>query len=149
MNADYDGNINFNPFYFKERKKAVYGCNSETHYHPTGNNIMSTGAHETGHILEKALIDKRLGGEQPIGNVFWNTGDEAKKIVKQACKNVKKTPHGKKKRNIDLIREISGYANKGGNSECLAEAVADFILNGDKAAPLSREIWKLLKGELV
>ena len=88
MNADYDGNINFNPFYFKERKKAVYGCNSETHYHPTGNNIMSTGAHETGHILEKALIDKRLGGEQPIGNVFWNTGDEAKKIVKQACKNV-------------------------------------------------------------
>lgn len=43
--------------------------------------------------------------------------------------------------------EISGYA-KTNDSECLAEAVADYILNKDKAAPLSKEIWKILKKEL-
>ncbi|MBQ7744930.1 MAG: phage minor capsid protein [Ruminococcus sp.] len=148
MCADYDGNINFNPLCFKERQKAVKSCTSDTHYHPTGNNIMSTGAHETGHILEKALIDKNLGGEQPIGNVFWNSGDEAKKIVKQAVKNTKKLPECKRKRKRELIEEISGYAWDKGNSECLAEAVADYTLNGGKAAPLSKEIWKLLKEEL-
>ena len=149
MNADYDGNINFNPFYFKERKKAVYGCKSETHYHPTGNNVMSTGAHECGHILEKALIDKGLGGEQPIGNVFWNSGEQAKRIVKQAVKNTKKLPECKGIRRRELIKEISGYAWDKGDSECLAEAIADYILNGEKAAPLSKEIWKLLKKELI
>lgn len=148
MNASYDGIISFNSSCFTERKKAIFACSSPSHYHPTGNNIISTGAHETGHILEKALIDKSLGGEQPVGSLFWKSGEQAKEIVKQACKNAKKTQQGKKKRNVDLIREISGYADKGGNSECLAEAVADYVLNKNKAAPLSKEIWKILKLEL-
>ena len=43
--------------------------------------------------------------------------------------------------------EISKYALWNLN-ETLAEAVADYVANGENAALLSREIWKVLKKEL-
>ena len=144
MSATYDGIINFNPIYYKEREKAVYASRS-TGFHPKGNNVVSTGSHEMGHILEKAIIDKSGGGA--FGKIAWADCTYAKAILKDAQKSAKKTAAGKGKRNAELVSEISGYA-KTNASECLAEAVADYILNGDNAAVLSREIWKILKGEL-
>lgn len=144
MNAGYEGDINFNPFYYTDRKVAVKASQS-TGYHPKGNNTVSTGSHEAGHILEKALIDK--DGGSAFGVIAWSECMYAKSVVKDAQKAAKKTPEGKGKRNYDLMHEISGYANTNA-SECLAEAVADYTLNGENAAILSREIWKILKGEL-
>lgn len=44
-----------------------------------------------------------------------------------------------------LINEISKYADYSA-SECLAEALADYYVNGKTATKLSHEIVKLLKG---
>lgn len=144
MCANYSGEINFNPVYYADRKKAVYASQS-TGFHPKGNNVVSSASHEAGHILEKALIDKN--GSSPFGLIAWSDCTYAKAVVSDACKAAKKTAEGKGKRNAQLKGEISGYA-KTNDSECLAEAVADYTLNGANAATLSKEIWKILKGEL-
>lgn len=146
MCADYNGQICFNSTYYKTRENAIKASESAFHFHPTGNNVVSTGAHEMGHILEKALIDKPYG-ESLAGALSWSDCTYAKVIVREACKAAKKLPECKKKLNSSLKSEISGYA-KTNASECMAEAVADYVLNGDKAAPLSKEIWKILKKEL-
>ena len=146
MSAGYEGDINFNPVYYKTREKAVSASISKTHFHPTGNNVLSTGSHETGHILEKALIDK-IADNPTMGKLLWADKNIAKSIVSDAVSNAKKLPDGKGKLKSKLIGEISEYA-RSDSSECLAEAVADYILNGEKSAMLSKEIWKLLKKEL-
>ncbi len=145
MCAGYDGTINFNPSYYADRKKAVFASQS-TGFHPKGNNVISTGSHEAGHILEKALIDKNTGGDI-MGKIAWRDCTYAKAVVSDACKAAKKTPAGKGKRNRELIGDISGYA-KTNSSETVAEAVADYIINGENASILSRMIWEILKKEL-
>lgn len=74
----------------------------------------------------------------------WNKCTEAKSIVSQACKNVKKTEYGRGKKNADLIRDVSRYANENA-SETLAESFADWYTNKDNASPLAKEIVKLTK----
>lgn len=78
-----------------------------------------------------------------IKTYYWNNCIEAKKIVSQAVKNVKKTPfgkdeNGKAKKKTDLIKSISSYATES-NSETMAEAFADVYANGTEANPLSIE----------
>lgn len=145
MCAQYNGTINFNPHYYKTRESAVNASTSSTGFHPKGNNVTSTGSHEMGHILEKALIDKDKDIFFP--GAAWSDCTCAKKVVSEACKAAKKTAQGKGKLNSALKREVSGYATQDA-SECLAEAVADYTLNGSDAAILSQEIWKILKREL-
>ena len=72
----------------------------------------------------------------------WNDCTEAKRIVSQACKNVKKTASGKGKQNAELISSISKYAQSN-PSETMAEAFADVYANGNNAKPLSKEIKRL------
>lgn len=151
MCAGYDGGINFNPVYYKTRKTALWNHGigegiSQGDFHPKGNNCFGSGAHESGHILEKALIDK-VSSESVIGQISWNNCTYAKALVSDACKNAKKLPECKGMLNSQLKGAISCYA-KTNDSECLAEAVCDVALNGEDAAPLSKEIWKLLKREL-
>lgn len=143
MCAGYGGDINFNPAYYISRSKAVSASQS-TGFHPKGNNVISTGAHEAGHLLEKALIDKEAG---VAGKIFWREGTFAKAVVSEACKAAKKTLAGKGKTNGVLKKQVSGYATTN-DSECLAEAVADYVLNGKKASILSKKIWEILKREL-
>lgn len=148
MCATYSGEINFNPGYYTSRQ-VVLDAHRPTSFHPKGNSPYGSGCHEAGHILEKALIDQANGGYTfSFGVLSWNDCTYAKSVVSDACKEVKKLPEGKGKVNSQLKREISGYAYDGGPSECMAEAVCDYALNGEKAAPLSREIWKILKKEL-
>lgn len=146
MSASYKGRIDFNPSYYMTRANAVAASQS-TGFHPKGNNVISTGAHEAGHLLETALIEKRSPNADLTGLIEWTNCTQAKVVVSQACKNAKKLPDGKGLRNVELKGGISGYAKKD-DSECLAEAVSDYILNGENAAPLSRCIWDILKNEL-
>lgn len=150
MCAGYDGDINFNPGYYQTRQSVinVHG-DGTSHLHPKGNNAFGSGCHEAGHILEKALIDKSSDGQSLLGKSSWRDCTYAKAIVSDACKTVKKLPECKGMSFTQLKRAISEYAAPPYSvSECLAEAVCDYALNGEEAAPLSREIWKLLKKEL-
>ena len=69
----------------------------------------------------------------------------ARKVVQDAYSRAKLTVEGKNILQMKL--EISRYANEN-VSECIAEAVSDYIANGENAALLSKEIWKRLKEEL-
>lgn len=144
MCAGYDGDINFNPNYFVTREKAL-AAHINTSFHPKGNNIFGSGCHEAGHLLEKALILKN--SNSMLGVIQWNDCTFAKSIVSDACKLAKKLPECKGMLNSQLKGAISGYA-KTNASECLAEAVCDYSLNGDNASPLSKIIWDILKKEL-
>lgn len=151
MCAGYDGSISFNPSFYQTRKTALFNHGigegtSPSGLHPKGNNCLGSGSHESGHILEKALIDK-VGGENALGQLSWNDCTYAKAVVSDACKQAKKLPECKGMRNSELKGAISQYA-KSNDSECLAEAVCDYTLNCEDAAPLSKIIWEILKKEL-
>lgn len=144
------GKLNFNPHYFADDKKLVEACKqySESRWWTKNTTPAGIGAHECGHAVEELLINKNSMYEYDWQRVdVWNKCVEAKKIVSQACKNVKKTEYGKGKRNADLIGSISRYANENA-SETMAEAFADVFNNGKEANPLSLEIKKLTKEQL-
>lgn len=148
MCASYNGTINFNPSYYKDRQSAVNASRSTSGFHPKGNNVVSTASHEMGHLLERTLIEqKNTGASDLIGKLEWRNCTQAKFVVSEACKAAKKTIDGKGLRNSELKKGVSRYATTD-DSECLAEAVADYIINRDKASVLSRMIWNVLKREL-
>lgn len=144
MSSSYDGEMKFNMFDYRDRASAVSASQYEGIHR--GSSVFSVGSHEAGHILEKALIDADLG-EGYEGRLAWKGCTYAKKVVSDACKAAKKTAEGKGFVNDELIGQISEYA-QGSESECLAEAVADYITNGENSAILSKKVWEILKKEL-
>ena len=157
MGAIYEGWINFDTNYFSSYAALGRDIANDVHYghHPKNTTIFGIAAHEMGHILERALILKNGGGIPEWDNCIY-----AEKIVQEATKIVQSTPEGKRritnyKGEVSLQkipvtmlkRRISAYATEN-YSECLAEAVCDYITNGENAQPLSKEIWRLLKEEL-
>ena len=148
MCATYNGTINFNPLYYKDYNtlKENMEQGDTTGFHPKNTGIIECGSHEMGHILERALIEKVYIAENDK-ILAWSKCEQAKILVSNACKNVKKLKEGKGLKNNQLISQISMYAEQD-KSECLAEAVADYIANKENASILSKEIWKLLKEEL-
>lgn len=114
---------------------------------PQNATFETVGAHEAGHCVEMAIIEaKEKPGQATIK--AWNDCKYAKKIVKQACRNVRTTPYGKGKRNRDLMVGISGQAGHLDHSEAFADAFADLQTNRKKANPLSKEIVRLAREEL-
>ena len=144
MCAQYNGTINYNPNVFATRSDAL-AEHPTTKQYIKNNNIVASGAHEAGHVLEIALVEK--DSNIVLKKLAWVDCTKAKEVVGEACKTAKKTPEGNGKLNAELKREISGYATQDA-SECMAEAVSDYITNGNDAAILSKEIWKILKREL-
>lgn len=139
------GEIKFNPYYFSDNKKLLGDCKrmSESRFWVQNASPESIGAHECGHAVEWMMIEKNgsyLYDWQRVD--VWNKCTEAKQIVSQACKNIKKTPYGKGKKNFELINGISRYSNETA-SETMAEAFADICANGSGANPLSVEIKRL------
>lgn len=148
MCTTFSGQICFNPSYYDDYDKAfnaMFQSASQSGFHPKGNNLFSTGSHEAGHILELALNKKAMGGS---ANPFaWSKCTYAQEVISEASKSAKKTAEGKGKKIAELIGDVSGYA-KANRSEALAECVADYVINGENASLLSREVWKILKREL-
>lgn len=142
MNATYVGDINFNPV-MHATKSAVSQTYRPTSFHPKNNNALGSAAHEAGHLLERALIDKYKGSVMDWRDCTYGT-----KVVDAAISSMRRAdPALTKLSKSELMGTISGYAKTDG-SECLAEAVCDYILNGEDAALLSQEIWEILKKEL-
>lgn len=144
--------INFNPKYYDNPnviRDACLRC-SDSGWWVKNASPKSIGSHETAHGIEWLLIELNetdYGDGLSIISRYnrreaWSKCTEAKKIVSEACKNIKKTPYGKDKIFRDLKQAISEYANTN-PSETLAEAFADVTANGDNANPLSLEIKRL------
>lgn len=137
--------ILFNPFYFSDNKKLAEICQQQRKigFWPGNSSLQSVGVHESAHALEWVLDSLNPSNEYDFQKVMaYRDCLEAKEIVSQACKNIKKTEYGKGKRNNELIQSISTYAYDN-ESDTLAEAFADCYANGDNANPLSKEIRKL------
>lgn len=138
--------ITFNPHYFSNNTKLVEGCKrmSASRFWIPNASPESIGAHESAHAIEWMMLQKNSGAYQYDWRRIdaWNKCTEAKKLVSQACKNIKKTPYGKGKKNAELIGGISRYGQESA-SETMAEAFADVYANGEKANPLSIEIKRL------
>lgn len=136
----FNGRLSFNPYYYEEdwwvSESSTSRYTKDTSKH---NAVYSNGSHEAGHLLEVALIKKNKGS-----SFDWSGCTFAKQVCSEALKNAKKQT-GKKY--DDLIYAVSDYA-KADRSECMAECVADYMLNGENASILSREVWKILKREL-
>lgn len=105
MYASYDGAISFKPIYYKGRESAVYAL-PPAGFRPKGNNVMSTGVHEMGHILEKAMIDKNGGGA--IGVVQWADCTYAKAVVKDAQEVTNKLLKARASGTQNLLRNYQG-----------------------------------------
>ncbi len=137
--------ITFNPAQFGADKKILESCKKYSGSHWWVNNCSPAciGVHECAHSLEDIIIHANQLYQFDFQRVMaWNDCTEAKKIVSQACKNIKKTPYGKGKKNAELISSISRYASDTA-SETMAEAFADIYANGKNANPLSIEIKRL------
>jgi hypothetical protein len=153
-NASYNGAITLANYFYS---KSTYGLDATyqqtlfNKFHPAGTKKIDIATHESGHILETALIHKYLSGSTYADKLAranaWNNCTMASKVVHEAVTNLKKTPTGKGKLTNDFIRDVSKYATKN-RSETLAECVADYSRNGANAKPLSVEVWKILKREL-
>ena len=144
------GKISFNPHYFSDEKKLISDCErmSKSRWWVPNSSPASIGAHETGHAVEWLMIKSNKSYMYEWQRIdAWNKCTEAKGVVSQACKNIKKTEYGKGKRNAELISGISRYGQENA-SETMAEAFADIYANGEKANPLSLEIMRLTKEKL-
>jgi hypothetical protein len=141
--------ITFNPFYFADANKIKDLCKKyDGGFWVRNVSPSSIGVHETAHAIEWELIQMNSTYMYDWQRIdAWNKCSEAKQIVSQACKNIKKTPYGKGKKNAELIESISRYAHDS-PSETMAEAFADVFANGTSASPLSVEIRKLTKEQL-
>lgn len=148
--ASYYGMVQLNPDKYTSRDvvERSYQSDLMSKWHPAGTTADSIPVHEAGHILERALIDKNLGHQSYAFMVnAWNKHSEATRVIGEACKVLKRTPEGRGLKNNDFVARVSGYAREN-RSETLAECVADYHANRENAAPLSREVWKILKREL-
>ncbi len=154
--ASYSGVIALGNQYYSATPDGLsrtYDGNVRTGFHPSGTTKADITTHESGHILERALIDKYILSQ---GNGYyvqyeaakaWNSSKLSGKIISEACKQVKKTAAGKGMVNADIIKGVSKYATRN-RSETLAECVADYAANGAGANPLSVAVWNILKREL-
>lgn len=150
---NYNGvKISFNPKYYnkidviiEEYNKCTIIKDTGHTFHPRSTTYEISGVHELGHAVEAYLINNMPELEYDFQKTMcWNDCTIAKNIVSQACKNAKKLPEGKGLKNYNLKVNISEYTFDS-DSECMAEAFADYYGNGDKASILSKEIMKIVK----
>ena len=124
--ASNDVSIKYDPRYFN-------GKCSNVEY-----TLEEIGMHEASHMVEWDLIDKFGYIDREFA---WNNCVAAEKVVKAFIDTLMQQT-GRKA--ADLIREINQNATLS-YSECLADAITDYLLNGKEATPLSRQIYHNVK----
>lgn len=146
------GRLNFSIKYFKDKSaEKIAEEQGKEGYNTPNSNLVSSGVHEAAHALERFFFEsnkkfyiENKPARELDASYGWKKNLEAKPIVLEACKIVRKTPYGKGKTNKQLISSISEYADDN-YGDTLAEAFADVYDNGEKANPLSIEIRRLAK----
>lgn len=145
MSASYANRIYLNKTYYKPKNKLLKIMEDEikTHHSPDNFNIKGIGYHEMGHIIENYLT----GLKYKNYNSYVKALDKceiASDIVNNALLKLRKNDKYKNITEDVLKTGVSRYAKKS-NSECLAEAIADYKINKSKASPLSIKIWEIIK----
>ena len=145
---DDDGNLALKMSVMRdlERANKRYADDVKKKYHPEGTNATQIISHELGHALENILLGKRYTpGTSDYDKAYANS-EMAKEILGKAMDRV--SPGWRRFKFNRPAREamlgISLYATSDA-SEAMAEAVADYRANGERAKPLSVEIWRELK----
>ena len=139
--------INFTPGFFNFNGRwGIQGIymGTKTGLHPQNTGLRESGTHEFGHVIEVFMSKRKASGG-------WFSYMEQHRyshnVLARALSAIRKDKEHKWKTDDELILEISEYASENSN-ECLSEAVADYMRNKNNAAPLSREIWKILKKDV-
>ena len=145
MSCSFNGEISFHPVYYKTYPAAKAASSSVSGFHPKNTGIFDNGVHECAHLLEAALVKRNpLYVSDYQRKVAWSECVEARAVVTEALAKAKKTEGEKALQSVEYRRAISEYALKD-ESECMAEAVSDYLCNGKKAALLSKLIYDILK----
>lgn len=122
-------------------------------FHPKNNTWGDTLVHEYGHALAYAYAKVKYGTdrnwydekERKYNWTAHEAGRNPKELVKTAWDSVKKDYKADGiTRRAQAVNKISGYANKNAH-ETVAEACADYYINGNNAQKLSVAIVKELK----
>lgn len=132
-----------------ELQRSWQNC-LDTYFHPQGTTSAGIFIHEMGHQMESYLNKRDYYNP-------WAWGSSADKIVLEAAQRINPsitTIHSTEV--YHLARDISGYAVDRYSSrrmtwstwETIAEAVDDYYENRERAKPLSKEIWSILKREV-
>ena len=140
------GIIYFDPESFSNADNIISEIQAgiEKGFYPKNMSVFGVGAHEAGHIVEDWLIDKS-GAPKDV-----NLRIVPRRIVSEAYASALKTirASGRFKTSKELIGEICTHALKYNESECVADAIADYKINKENAALMSRNISQRLKKEL-
>ena len=153
MTTEYSGRINFNPEVYATRESALraHGIGKDYAWPLSFKDVDScfgTGAHEGGHILEKALIELSDFVDADKKSELWNIGYYPSIIVHEAYEELIKLEKYKRMSISQLKAQISASAVNDPDFECMAEAIRDVAVNGEDSAPLSKAIWRILKKRL-
>ena len=137
--------ITFNPTMYNggpQLQASIARCTASGWW-PANTSEESIGVHEAAHGIEWFLDTHNPAYAFQFEQVdAWNKCTEARHIVSEACKAIKRTPFGKGKKNADLIATISKYATKNA-SDALAESFAAVYCNGAGASPLAQLIVQM------
>lgn len=145
VSAAYDGIIYFSLNRFNNilpiKSKKLNSCINGRWHHPVNMGFAGLGAHECGHMLIKAYINKRYPDKsEDFRELIWRNSKASKDILTEIAK----------KNNVkiyNLRKKMCSYASEN-DSECIAEAICDFITNGYKACELSQLVVKFFREEL-
>ena len=139
------GQITFNPAYYMTggRLPESLARNTASGWWINNASAGSIGTHEAAHAIEWFLDTHNPAYVGRYDQVMaWNKCTEAKAIVSEACKSIKRTEAGKGMKNAEIIATCSRYATDSA-SEALAESFADFYTNGSEATAFAREVVRL------
>ena len=143
---DYSGKIFVNSDVFSNYANAVDGYDKKGIF-PQNTSVSNILVHELGHKIEYAIAKLNGVAEQDIP--YHAT---AKAIVESSFNEL---PKGTFKSMDEARNSISKYANSNFEviegvkvpqyEETMAEAVSDYVTNGSKASPLSKQIMKNIR----
>ena len=157
--------MSINLFSDYDKLKKTYESDLQAGFHPKNSTPEDIIVHETAHALDFYISAEKYGVDNLVIDDFkkynefyisWANQTYSKEVVLKAVENVNNsykenglTP----KKEEELKEEISGYANIVNNgtvmyAETFAEALVDYLSNGNNASPLSIEIYKIVQEDL-
>lgn len=153
--------VNPNMFNSYDTVKAQMHRDVHSGFHPKGSKAADVIVHEVGHNIEFLINDIMSKGNSYNKHVAWNDQTYSKAIVQQAYADLNKANPGMFKDEHAAMRSISRYADSKirrltangiqyvtAYAECFAEAVSDYVRNGQNAKPMSKKIWEGIKAML-
>ena len=144
-----------------DKLQKSYERDLEGGFHPKNSIAEDIIVHETAHALDFYITAKRYNINRLIIEdfskyndfyMYWGEQSYAKEVVQKAVERVNQKSTIKKTEE-ELRSEISGYAsitNQGTIMYCetFAEAMVDYLSNGENASPLSVEMYKIVQEDL-